>query len=301
MATRTVTSTKFSWLLLISANILWAGSYVASKVVLREIPVTMMLSLRFGLSALLLLPWLLLRRKDLHFTRQDIVPLGVMILVGFGISKFLQFGGLALTTASDVALLVSSEALFTAMLSWALLKERLKGRAIFALLLGFFGVYLIIEQGLLPLLPTGGGIGRMVGDLLVVLGVASESLSTVCGKALLTDKRSPLLMTATALVGVALFWLPVGAGEVIVTGWHPLSLTAWFWLGWLVVVATVICYFAWFQGLARVDGSAAAATLFIQPLLGPVFAVVLLHDQLTAITVVGGLLIIAGVSLISRA
>jgi hypothetical protein len=41
--------------------------------------------------------------------------------------------------------------------------------------------------------------------------------------------------------------------------------------------------------------------LFIQPLLGPTFAVVLLHDQLTPITVVGGLLIIASVSIISRA
>jgi drug/metabolite transporter (DMT)-like permease len=123
MSTRPVSSTTFSWLLLIGANILWSGSYVASKVVLRELPVTMMLSLRFGLSALLLLPWLVLRWKDLRLTRQDMLPLGVMILVGFGISKFLQFGGLAFTTASDVALLVSSEALFTAVLSWVLLNE----------------------------------------------------------------------------------------------------------------------------------------------------------------------------------
>jgi drug/metabolite transporter (DMT)-like permease len=301
MSARPVIGTKFSWFLLIAANILWAGSYVASKLVLRELSVTMMLALRFGLSALLLFPWLLLHRKDLHLTRQDILQLGVLMLVGFGISKFLQFGGLALTTASDVALLIGSESLFTAALSWVLLKERLKGKAIVALLLGFFGIYLLIERGLLPLLPAGGGLWRIVGDLLVMLGVASESFSTVCGKALLTNKRSPLLITTAALVGSALFWLPIGAWEVVVTGWHPLSLTAWFWLGWLVVVATVICYLAWFQGLARVDGSAAAATLFIQPLLGPIFAVVLLHDQLTPITVVGGLLIIASVSIISRA
>ena len=300
MSTRPGPGTTCSWLLLIGANILWAGSYVASKVVLRELSVTMMLSLRFGLSGLLVLPWLVLRRKDLRLTRQDLVPLGVMVLVGFGLSKFLQFAGLALTTASDVALLVSSEALITAVFSWVLLKEPLKGKAIVALLLGFFGAYLIVEQGLLPRLSTGGGIGHVAGDLLVMLGVASESVATVCGKTLLTNKRPPVLMTATALVVVALFWVPVGAGEVIGAGWRPLSLAAYFWLGWLVVVATVMCYFAWFRGLSRIDGSKASVTLFIQPLLGPVFAVVLLHEQLTAITVGGGLLILAGVSLISR-
>jgi hypothetical protein len=47
----------------------------------------MMLSLRFGLSGLLVLPWLVLHRKDLCLTRQDLVPLGVMVLVGFGQSQ----------------------------------------------------------------------------------------------------------------------------------------------------------------------------------------------------------------------
>ena len=301
MFTRRRASTRYSWLLLVSANVLWAGSYVASKVVLQELSVTMMLSLRFVLTALLLLPWLVLRWKDVHFTRQDVLPLGILILVGFGISKFLQFGGLAFTTASDVALLVSSEALFTAILSWVFLKEQLNGKTIGALLVGFFGVYLIVEQGVLPLLPAGNEVGHMVGDLLVVLGVVSEACSTVCGKAFLVNKRSPLLMTAAALVGVAFFWLPIGGWEVTLKGWHPLSLTVWFWLGWLVIVATVICYFAWFQGLARIDGSRAAATLFLQPLLGPVFAVVLLHETLSAVTLVGGVLIVASVALISQA
>jgi len=59
-------------------------------------------------------------------------------------------------------------------------------------------------------------------------------------------------------------------------------------------------HLAWFKGLAKVDGSAAASTLFIQPLLGTFLAIVLLHDQLTTMTVVGGILIIVSVYLISR-
>jgi len=292
-------STKQSWFLLIAANILWASSYVAAKFVLREMSVTMMLAFRLGIAALLLLPWLVARRKDLHLTRKDVWQLGVLVLIGFVVNKLLEFGGLALTTASDVALLISGESLFTAALSWLLLKERLKGRAVFALLLGFFGVYLIVEQGVVPALPAGGGVWRMVGDLLVVAALLSEAFYTVRGKALVV-KHSPLLITAAAIVGSALFWLPVGIGEGIVIGWHALSLATWFWLIWLAVMATIVAYLAWFQGLAKVDGSAAAATLFIQPLLGPIFAVVMLHDQLTPITVVGGVLIVICVYMISR-
>jgi drug/metabolite transporter (DMT)-like permease len=49
-----------------------------------------------------------------------------------------------------------------------------------------------------------------------------------------------------------------------------------------------------------VKGSAAASTLFIQPLLGTLLAIVLLGEQLTLTTVIGGVLIIVSVYLISR-
>jgi drug/metabolite transporter (DMT)-like permease len=299
MTARPTESTKFSWFLLIFANIVWASSYVASKIVLKELSVTMLLAMRLGISAIVLLPWLLMRRKELRLTRRDIWQLVLLTLIGFVLNKLLEFGGLALTSAADVALLISGESLFTAALSWLLLKERPKARAVFALLLGFFGVYLIVEQGLLPVLPAGGGIWRMLGNLLVVVALVSEALYTVRGKAL-SMKHSPVLITSAAIVGSALFWIPVGVGEVVVTGWHPISLATWLWLIWLAIMTTIVAYLAWFQGLAKVEGSAAASTLFIQPLLGPVFSIILLHDQLTPITIVGGALIVICVWIISR-
>ncbi len=93
-----------SWLLLITANTLWAASYVAAKLALQDTSVNVMLALRMGISALLLLPFLIARRSQLHLTRQLIPQLLALALIGFVINKLLEFGGLALTTASDVAL-----------------------------------------------------------------------------------------------------------------------------------------------------------------------------------------------------
>src|SRR5436853_2065374 len=150
----------FSCFRLILANTLWACSYVAAKFALRDTSVNLMNALRMIISALVLLPFLIAWRKDLHLTRRDIPQLAVLALIGFVINKILEFGGLSLTTASDVALLITSETVFTAAFSWALLGERFKRLTGFALLLGFIGVYLIVERSLVPNIPSGGGLWR---------------------------------------------------------------------------------------------------------------------------------------------
>ena len=288
-----------SWLLLITANVLWACSYVAAKFALRDISVDVMLALRMTISALVLLPLLIAMRKQLNLTRRDIPQLVVLAVVGFVINKLLEYGGLSLTTASDVALLITSESIYTAALSWLLLHERFKPLTGVALLLGLLGVYLIVERSFLPNIPTGGGALRIIGDLMVVFALIFEALYTVRGKAMLT-KHPPLLITSASIVGSVIFWIPLAGGEILLHGWHPLDLAAWLAIGWMALMSTVIAYLAWFKGLARVDGSAAASTLFIQPLLGTLLAIVLLHDQLLPTTVIGGILIVISVYLISR-
>jgi len=285
--------------MLITANTLWAASYVAAKFVLRDTSVNLMLALRMSISALVLLPLLIALRKELNLTRKDIPQLALLALAGFVINKILEYGGLALTTASDVALLITSESIFTAALSWILLRERFKRMTGAALLLGLLGVYLIVERSLVPNIPSGGGVLRIIGDLMVVLALLLEAFYTVRGKALLV-KHPPLLITAASIVGSMLFWAPSAAWEILTTGWHPLGLAAWIGLLWMALMSTVVAYFAWFRGLASVDGSAAASALFVQPLLGTVLAIVLLNEQLTPMTVIGGILIMLSVYLISR-
>ncbi len=289
----------FSWFLLILANVLWACSYVAAKYALRDISVNMMNALRMIISALVLLPMLIALRKELNLTRRDLPQLALLAIVGIVLAKTLEFGGLALSTASDVALLITSESIFTAALSWLMLRERFKPLTGIALLLGLLGVYLIVERSLVPNIPPGGGALRILGDLLVVLALIFESFYTVRGKALLV-KHPPLLITSAAIAGSAIVWVPLAGGEILYSGWHPLSLTAWLGVGWLAIMSTVVAYLAWFKGLEQVDGSAAASTLFVQPLLGTLLAILLLHDQLVPTTIIGGALIVTSVYLISR-
>ncbi len=288
-----------SWILLILANVLWACSYVAAKYVLRDTSANMMNALRMTIAAMVLLPLLIAHRKDLNLTRRDLPQLAILAIVGIVLAKTFEFWGLAFSTASDVALLITSESIFTAILSWLLLRERFKFLTVVALLLGMIGVYLIVERSLIPNIPSGGGALRILGDLLVILGLICEAFYTVRGKSLLV-KHPPVLITAAAIVGSALVWIPIAGGEVLYTGWHPLSVAAWLGLGWLAIMSTVIAYLAWFKGLEKIEGSAAASTLFVQPLLGTILAIILLNDQILPTTIMGGILIVVSVYLISR-
>jgi probable blue pigment (indigoidine) exporter len=106
----------------------------------------------------------------------------------------------------------------------------------------------------------------------------------------------PLLFTSATLAGSLLFWVPAGLVNVLHGGWPRLSLAGGLGVLYMAAVATALCYWLWFRSLRTLDGSAAAPTLFIQPLVGAALAVWLLHDELTWATLLGGVLI--GVSLL---
>ncbi|QBD76320.1 DMT family transporter [Ktedonosporobacter rubrisoli] len=299
MSSRSSKSVALPWSFLILANALWATGFAASKFALEGLSVTMMLVLRLGLAAIFLLPILIFQLRTARLTRRDIPQLAQMTLTGFFINKLLEFGGLALSTAADVALLITAETIFTSALAWLLLHEPFKKSTLLALLLGLIGVYLVVGQGLIPVLPAGGGLNRIIGDLLVILSLVFEAFTTVRGKTLLT-KHSPYLITSAAIVGSTVFWIPIAGWEVWHTGWPHMNGNIWLSVLWLAIMTTFAAYLLWFQGLSKLGGVLASSTLLVQPLLGTLLAVLLLHEHLTLFTIIGGILIVISVSLLMK-
>lgn len=115
----------------------------------------------------------------------------------------------------------------------------------------FFGVYLIVAQGLITTYSTVSNIGQLVGNLLVVLTLLSKAFYVVRGKFLLS-RPSPLLVTAAAIVGSIFFWAPGAGWEALHSGWPHLDLASWLSIGWLaLMVIVIVAYLAWFYRLSR--------------------------------------------------
>ncbi|MGH7697446.1 MAG: DMT family transporter [Candidatus Dormibacteria bacterium] len=279
-------------LVLIATNCLWAGSYVAGKTALADWPFASLNMLRFTIASLLLAPLLWRQRHLLPRQRGDRWRLLAMCLLGFVANKALEYLGLSLTTASDTALLIAAEALATVALSVALLGERLRRLAGLGLALGAAGVYLVVEGGLrLPALVGS----HSLGNLLVVASLVLEAGFTVIGKTVV-ERYPPLLITAAVVAGSLLAWWPAGLAALAVRGWPGLSGPGWLGAIYLGAVGTALCYWGWLYGLRRVMPGATAPLLFIQPLLGAALAVLIRGERPGLATLVGGLLILGGVT-----
>ncbi|MGE5335722.1 MAG: DMT family transporter, partial [Nitrososphaerota archaeon] len=237
-------------------------------------------------------------RKQIPRDRRTLFVLLQLTLLGFVLNKALEYLGLALSTASDVALLIATESIFTGLLSWVFLRERVTRVSVAALVMGLFGVYLIVERGLTPNLGNGD-TARIIGDVLVVLSLLLEAAYTVRGKTTLTT-LPPLLFIALTITGSLFFWVPAGMMAVARNGLPHLSAGGWLAVLYLAAITTVLSYWLWFRGLSVVNASTAAPLLFIQPLLGAALAIVILHDSLTLATVLGAVCIIASLLLVLR-
>ena len=126
-------------IMLVIANALWAGTYAAGKIALADLNPVELNALRFTIASLVLLPALAHGWRRIPRDRNSLLTLAVLTLLGFVLNKAFEYFGLSLSTASDVALLIATESLFTAVLSWTALRERVTPSGIAALVIGLLG------------------------------------------------------------------------------------------------------------------------------------------------------------------
>ena len=279
------------------ANLLWAGSYTAAKESLRVLSPVELNFLRFTIAGLFLLPFLWRGWRHTRLTRADVPRLALLCLCGFVLNKAAEFTGLNLTTASDTALLIASESMWTALLAWLVLHEAMHRGSVAGLAIGALGVYIVLERGLNW--PSLGSGRHLLGDGLVVVALLFEALYTVFGKSSL-DRYPALLITATSILGSLVVWIPAAAINIAVAGLPSMNVAAWVGVFYMAIPCTVVGYIVWMVALRYVGAASAAATLYLQPLAGTALAMLVLSERPTWGTLAGGLCIIGGVWLASR-
>jgi drug/metabolite transporter (DMT)-like permease len=287
--------------LLATGNALWAGTYAAGKLALARLSFVELNALRFTIATVVLLPILWSGRAILYrelSDRRSLYVLARLVFLGFVLNKAFEYAGLSLSTAVDAALLIATESIFTAVLSWIVLDETVTWSGIAALIVGIAGVYLVVARGLVPDLGGPNGMSRIAGDLLIILALMFEAGYTVGGKASLV-RIPPLLLTSLSVAGSLIVWIPAGAIAVMSGGFPTMTGGVWLGVGYMAIFGTIVGYWMWFRGLSVIDASHAAPFLFIQPLLGAALGVILLGESLTWATIAGAMLILASLTIVT--
>ncbi len=290
-----------AYLVLLVANLVFSTGYAVTRVVLNDVgPATLGLA-RVLIGAVLLLGWAAWQSSAsprvpprIPWTPGDRVRVALMGVVGFALAFAFGNWGLAHSTASNAALLITVEPTTLLVLAPLLLGERLSRRETVGAALTLLGAVVVVVNGVPGL--TQSLMPHWRGDLVLILSGVAYAAYSLLGRGVLT--RHPVSrVTAHSVVWGAASIAPLALYE-----WHvgpPPAWTAGAIAGtvYLGVVITALGYGVWNWCLERVGAARVAAFVNVQPLAGALLGVWWLREPLTPFLVVGGVLIVAGLHL----
>ena len=147
----------------------------------------------------------------------------------------------------------------------------------------------------------GGGLGGLHGSDLLLLGAVLACGIGYAEGGLLARELGAWQTISWALV---LAGLPMALLTGVSVMQDPPTGTPvdWALFGYLGVVSMFLGFFAWYRGLAIGPMAQVSQVQLVQPVLGICWAALLLHEQITWATVLGGTAVIlcAGVAVRSR-
>lgn len=277
----------------LAAAAIWGGMYVISKLVLEIIPPFTLLSLRLVLGIAVL--WLVIKfTGGMHLSRsQTVIALGVG-LVGYGVSLGLQFVGTSLSTASNGALVTSAVPAFVLPFAAWLLKERITRQRVVALVVSLLGVLAVIDPRSASLSPD-----LFWGNIILVGAAITWALYSVLVR--FTSRDLPLLpATMTFLWGGLLVSVPVSGFELQRIQPGEISFGVVLGVLYLGIISTALAMYLWNKAFATLEAGVASLTIFAQPVVGAGLGAIFLHEKLSLLYLVGGVLIGLGLWLAVR-
>lgn len=276
--------------------ILWGLQQVVLKLSAQDIAPMLLIALRSGGAAVLVMLLMIYRRESLRFARNTWLP-GAAVGVLFAVEYLLVAQGLLLSTAGHIVVFLYTSPIFAALgLHWKLPSERLAPVQWLGIGLAFGGIALaFMGHG-----ATGydaGACRMLLGDMLGLLAGASWGATTV------VLRCSPLARVTAAqtllyqLVGAFVLLLP--ASLLLGQSWFHFTAMAWGSLAFQTLIVSFASFLVWFWLLRHYLASRLGVFSFMTPLFGVIFGTLLLGEPVELSFLSGFALVLLGIVLVS--
>jgi len=274
-------------LMLVTMSLIWGINFSAVKGALADFSPLSFNALRFGTSSLILLSLLWLRERSLSIRRKDVGFFVMLALVGNTAYQLFFINGIALTTATNSALILATTPVFIVLFGAVLKVEKITSRILQGVILSFTGVVMIILGSGRPLTFSDQSL---IGDLLIVANPICWSIYTVLSKPRLREYSPLKLTTVTMTIGTVPLLL-VSIPSLSTENWAAISTNAWLSLVFSAVFAIAIGYVLWYTGVSRIGSSRTALYDNLVTVFAVASAWILLSESMTAIQIVGAVLV----------
>lgn len=286
-------------LALFTACVLWAVSFIATKVALKAAGPYTVVFLRLVLSSLCFAPWLYARRAALlrgGWSRAG--RLFVLSLFGTSLHYTVQTMGLQYTTASNASLYAVTGPISILLIAAVFLGERITLRKAGGISVAVAGVLVVMGLGELR---SFDAAGHLWGDLLVFASIFLWAAFTVYGKKLSAEMGAVELLGAATLMGT-LCMVPVALWEMDRTAFRLSAVGAGEWaaLAFLGVGCSFLATLLYCWALERTESQKVGVYLYTIPPMTYAAAGLFLGETIGLNLLAGSAMVIAGVVLTER-
>lgn len=233
----------------------------------------------------------LVRRKPLlpHLTRSSWIDMLLLASIGTAMPLLCVVTGLAQTSAITGNFLLQSQGLAAIILAVLFLKEKMVWKQVAGMALLIIGSLLVIVRDL-----HGGALQIQggQGDLLVLLAAVGLGFAYIPSKRLVKYGDALQIILMRLFIG-SVFLLPFLPFQTTIL-LVPLTIALLGWLGLYIVTSFGLGYIFQQMGLGLLQAWESAALMQTLPLFGTVFALLLLHESLTPLQIIGGCVILLG-------
>ncbi|MFE8072156.1 DMT family transporter [Marinobacteraceae bacterium S3BR75-40.1] len=276
---------------------LWAGNALVARATADAIPPVALAFWRWSLPLLYLLPytlWVWRRYREVILAhRRRLLGLSIFSITTYNTLLYLAA---QYTTAINITLVSASMPLITVALS-ALLLGSLPTRAQgLGALLALSGVLIILTRTEWQVLAQ---LSFNPGDLIMLVSILSWSIYSVLLKRWPVPIPGFPLLCLLITIGAPLI-LPFYLWEWAFKGGFELTTNTLGALAYVGVLPSVVAYFLWNRGVARIGPANAALFFYLIPVFAAVIAVPVLGEQLAGYHLAGAGFILLGLYLASR-
>jgi len=270
--------------------LVWGSTYLAIRVAVREgagFPPFTMAMMRVFLASAILLGWARLRGERIRLSRGELA-----IIAGTGVMLWVGGNGLVnwaemRVSSGLAALLVAAMPIWGECIASAVDRSFPGWRMIGSILLGFLGVGVLSW----PVLSQG-----TTADILSVAALLFAPLSWAAGSIWLQRRRLDLSNRSLSgwqqlMGGAGLFVFALLRREPLPTPTHE----AWMAWGYLVLFGSVISFTSYMTTLRLLPYRIVMTYAYVNPVIAVFLGWLILGEAVTAWTITGAVLVVAGV------
>lgn len=250
--------------------------------------------LRVGGSGILFwLIWLFLPKEKIALA--DFPRIIAAALFGVALNMLTFFKGLSLTSPISAAVIMVTTPMIVLVLSALIIKERMRKRKVFGIVLGLVGTAFLILYGK----SIGSATHAGLGNFLVFVNAVSYGFYLIIVKKLM-DKYNAFSFVGWIYLFGFLMVLPFGWSQFEAVNWSTVPAIIFWKIVFVVAFSTFLTYLLNLLSMKELKPTTVAVFIYLQPLFATVFAIGLGKDELNWVKISAAILIFSGVYLVTQ-